>query len=105
MEHRLRRADVGVSISLRDVFSGAVWSSLIWLPLCPLPLSPIEKRILLPPRCLQNSAFVHTAVKGAVAAHNPLIVGGYSEERDGPVVFSGVGHAAEDDNYLVTKVK
>lgn len=48
-------------------------------------------------------AFAHTAVKGEVAADNSLILGGYSYE-DGPVLFSGVGHATDDDNYLVTKV-
>lgn len=49
-------------------------------------------------------AFAHTAVKGEVASDNSLILGAYSSQRDGPVMFSGVGHATDDDNYLVTKV-
>ena len=51
-----------------------------------------------------DSAFAHTAVQGEVAAKNPLFLGGYSAAKDGPVVFSGVAHAVDDDNYLVTKV-
>ncbi|CAM9249999.1 unnamed protein product [Ascophyllum nodosum] len=51
-----------------------------------------------------TGAFAHTAVKGQVAADNALYIGRYDAERDGPVVFTGVGHAVDDDNYLVTKV-
>ena len=40
-----------------------------------------------------------------MAADNALYIGRYDAERDGPVVFTGVGHAVDDDNYLVTKVK
>ena len=53
---------------------------------------------------LLRSAFAHTAIEGEVAAKNPLYLGGYSAAKDGVVVFSGVGHAVDDDNYLVTKV-
>lgn len=44
-------------------------------------------------------------MRGEVASENSLILGGYSSEKDGAVVFSGVAHATDDDNYLVTKVR
>lgn len=46
----------------------------------------------------------NTAVKGEVAAKNPLYLGSYSAGKDGAVVFSGVGHAVDDENYLATRV-
>lgn len=52
-----------------------------------------------------GSAYAHTVVKGEVAAENALYLGKYSASKDGPVVFSGVGHAVDDENYLVTKVQ
>lgn len=48
--------------------------------------------------------YANTAVKGEVAADNSLYLGSYSAEKDGAVVFSGVGHEFDDENYLATRV-
>lgn len=50
------------------------------------------------------SVYANTAIKGEVAADNALYLGSYSAARDGAVVFSGVGHEVDDENYLATKV-
>lgn len=70
--------------------------------LVPCPHLPTHARLVC--WIFLCSAFVHTAVKGEVASENVLFLGAYSAAKDGPVVFSGVGHAVDDDNYLVTKV-
>lgn len=51
-----------------------------------------------------RSVLANTAVKGEVAAKNSLYLGSYSAAKDGVVVFSGVGHAVDDENYLATRV-
>ncbi|CBJ28067.1 Oligosaccharyltransferase, OST48 subunit (or beta subunit) [Ectocarpus siliculosus] len=51
-----------------------------------------------------RGVYANTAIKGEVAADNALYLGSYSAGRDGAVVFSGVGHEVDDENYLATKV-
>eukprot|EP00903_Cladosiphon_okamuranus_P011802 g11090.t1 len=51
-----------------------------------------------------RGVFANTAVKGEVAAKNSLYLGSYNAAKDGAVVFSGVGHAVDDENYLATRV-
>lgn len=57
-----------------------------------MPLHPVRR------------VYANTAVKGEIAADNSLYLGSYSAAKDGAVVFSGVGHEFDDENYLATRV-
>lgn len=85
-------------------FPGVPPSPLLVDPLrhpAPAPAPALRHRCYVIVYC---SLYANTAVKGEVAAGNSLYVGSYNSEKDGAVVFSGVGHAVDDENYLATKV-